>query len=452
MRRARTTAVFAALLLAGCGAATEPVTPSTSAGSTAPAAGITPLPSGAPTVIAPPAMLIVGRAGAGDLSVVDSTTGRDLMPLPVGVPMDDWATLVTAVPDGSRTIVRRIDLSGSGSDADVSLDGAWSLPAVGRDPLPRGLAADGSVLALVAPRPDAPATSPTPSRFAIVDLGRDAATPPRLARTVELPEGFDFDTFSPDGSTLYVIEHLDDQTAGHYQVRAVDVATGRLDPVPVANKSTDAEPMYGSPITQVAHGGTVLTLYRGPEHPFVHALSSLDRFAVCLDLPATGFTDEAAGLDWALVDLPGRGVVDAVNATLGLAVEIDPGALSISRTVTLPASSGSAAADGPRIQLAKFGHGQVGAVGRRAVATSAGGTIVAGGRDGLVAIATKDLSVEWRALPGEAVTSVGLSPDGSTVFALLGTGRIVAVSSTDGSSLGAVPGEGYDRLLAVAEG
>jgi hypothetical protein len=210
--------------------------------------------------------------------------------------------------------------------------------------------------------------------------------------------------------------------------------------------------MYGSPITQVAHGGTVLTLYRGPEHPFVHALSSLDRFAVCLDLPATGFTDEAAGPDWALVDQPGRGVVDAVNATLGLAVEIDPGALSISRTVTLPASSGSAAAGGPRIQLAKFGHGQVGAVGRRAVATSAGGTIVAGGRDGLVAIATKDLSVEWRALPGEAVTSVGLSPDGSTVFALLGSGRILAVSSTDGSSLGAVPGEGYDRLLAVAEG
>jgi hypothetical protein len=50
------------------------------------------------------------------------------------------------------------------------------------------------------------------------------------------------------------------------------------------------------------------------------------------------------------------------------------------------------------------------------------------------------------------VTSVGLSPDGSTVFALLGSGRILAVSSTDGSSLGAVPGEGYDRLLAVAEG
>jgi DNA-binding beta-propeller fold protein YncE len=283
----------------------------------------------------------------------------------------------------------------------------------------------------------------------LVDLGRESGAPPRLARVVDLPGGFDFDTFSPDGSTLYVIEHLDDRPAGHYQVRAVDVATGALDPIPVADKSTDAEPMYGSPITQLPHAGTVFTLYRGPDHPFVHALSSVDRFAVCLDLPATGFADEAAALDWALVNIPSGGV-DAVNATLGLAAEIDPSQLSITRSVTLPATS--AAARAPRIQLAKFGHGQAGAVGRRAVVTPDGGTIVAGGRDGLVAIATRDLSVEWRALAGEAVTGVGLSPDGSTVYVLLGSGRIVVVSSTDGSSLGVVPGEGFDRLLAVAEG
>ena len=42
------------------------------------------------------------------------------------------------------------------------------------------------------------------------------------------PGVFDFDALSPDGSILYVAEHVPGPLAGRYQVRAVDTATGRM--------------------------------------------------------------------------------------------------------------------------------------------------------------------------------------------------------------------------------
>jgi hypothetical protein len=40
-------------------------------------------------------------------------------------------------------------------------------------------------------------------------------------------------------------------------------------------------------------------------------------------------------------------------------------------------------------------------------------------------------------------------PDGRSAFVLLGSGRIVAVSTDDGSDHGSIFGEGYDRLVAI---
>ena len=59
--------------------------------------------------------------------------------------------------------------------------------------------------------------------------------------------------------------------------------------------------MGGYPITQLRRpDGMVFTLYRGAEHPFIHALSSIDAWAVCIDLPATDDDDAATALDWGL--------------------------------------------------------------------------------------------------------------------------------------------------------
>jgi len=70
------------------------------------------------------------------------------------------------------------------------------------------------------------------------------------------------------GDVLYVVEHLDGQT-GRYQVRAVDVATGKLRDQVIADKRNLDEAMAGWPIAQLRRSdGVVLTLYRGLEHPF----------------------------------------------------------------------------------------------------------------------------------------------------------------------------------------
>src|SRR6185436_13954483 len=152
--------------------------------------------------------------------------------------------------------------------------------------------------------------------------------------------------------------------------------------------------------------------------------------------PADGMDDADAAQDWGLTQTPNGGAVYAVNATLGLVVEIDPNELTARRTARLPTSTAAA----PVIVLAKFGHEDAGPLGRRAVVTQDGATILAGGRDGLVAVRSKDLSVAWRSLAGEKVASIALTADAATAFVLLGSGRIVAVRTGDGSVAGTEPG------------
>ena len=53
-------------------------------------------------------------------------------------------------------------------------------------------------------------------------------------------------------------------------------------------------------------------------------------------------------------------------------------------------------------------------------------------------------------LPGAAVGALGLTPDGGTIYALLHEGgRIVKLDAVSGEVIGRVPGEGYDRLVAI---
>ena len=134
----------------------------------------------------------------------------------------------------------------------------------------------------------------------------------------------------------------------------------------------------------------------------------------------------------------------AVNATLGLAVELDPADLSVRRTAQFDAPASAA------ISLAKFGHDAGGPVGRRLVASPDGSTLYAAGSGGIVQIAVKDLKVTGTFLPGTAVDALGLTPDGRTLYALVhGAGRIVELDSESGARVGQVPGDGFDRLVAI---
>ena len=109
--------------------------------------------------------------------------------------------------------------------------GAWRLPTVGLDPRPgrrvgRWLddrARRGGRRRAARPD-DQPLRDPR---------SRRSRPQPRI---VELVGAFEFDALSPDGSLLYVVEHLPGPPAGHYQVRAVETATGTLRPDVVVDK------------------------------------------------------------------------------------------------------------------------------------------------------------------------------------------------------------------------
>jgi hypothetical protein len=396
------------------------------------------------------AWLLVGRPDQPDLHLVDAATGEvEEMAIPDGTPATDWRRVVSARVDGAETVVRDDIVQPGLGGAELRVAGHWRLPTVGLDPVPAGRSLDGSTIVLVegAYNPDA-----GKSRFAVLQhfaLGAVQTagdSPLRLARIVDLPGAFEYDTLSPDGSILYVVQHLDAAAGGHYQVRAVDVATGVMRDGVIVDKTNVEEWMAGSPIAQLRQpGGSVLTLYDGPEHPFIHALNSGEAWALCIDLPAAGPDGGTGWRDWGLASSPDGSAVYAVNATLGMAIDVDPSQYAVRRSAPIGTTAAAP------IVLAKFGHGDVGPVGRRLVPSPDGKLLFAAGAQGLTVITTADLSVVRTDLAGTTIDALGITPDGSTLFALLRDGgRIVAVDARTGHRLGTVSGEGYDRLLAVA--
>jgi hypothetical protein len=385
------------------------------------------------------ALLVAGRAGDDGLRVIVASTAERVLDLPTGAPDASWSRLVTASAKGATTVVQELVVD-SLERASETIDGAWRLPTIGADPTPVGVSIDGETIVLVEDSAASASPAETTSRFAI--LRRSLAAAPRI---VTLTGSFEYDTLSPDGSTLYVVEHLAGPPDGHYQVRAVDTASGALRDAVVADKTGGDEAMAGWPIAQVRRpDGMVFTLYRGPEHPFIHALSSIDAWALCIDLPATGADDTAAALDWGLAATTGGSSLIAANATIGVAVEIPFGDLAVRRSVTFSPSASTV------ISLAKFGHEPGGPVGRRLVASPLGSTLYAAGAGGIVSLGATDLAVTGRFLEGVSIDAMAVTPDGTAIYALVHSdGRIVKLDAVTGKIVGQVPVGGFDRLVAI---
>jgi hypothetical protein len=435
-------AIAAAVIGCAAPAASRPAEPP--AGPTAPPS-LRPAPTATASVAAfdgSDAILVVGRTGASDLEAIQASTGDTFMRLPAGIPTSvAWGNVATTSISADRrsTTIGDAVVQPGGGQSGLDIAGAWHLPTIGYEPQPAGLSADGHTLVLIPAGDGADAPDRTTSRFAIVPFPPGQGTP----NIIELPGALDYDAISPDGRILYVAEHLDGTSGGGYQVRAIDLPAGVMRDVPIVDKRNLDEAMAGWPIDQLrSPGGMVLTLYRGPEHPFIHALNTTEAWAACIDLPAGD--DDAAQRDWGLAASADWRTAVAVNATRQLAVEIDMSELVARRTVSL-----ATAAHRPVIELAKFGHIDGGPVGERVVASADGSAIFAAGPDGIVALAAPELRVSGRFLAGTAVEGLGLEPDGETLFALLGSGHIVGMDSATGDVVGSVPGDGFDRLVAV---
>ncbi len=439
MRRALTLCLVG-LFVAGCaagGTATPPrrtVAPAPAQGAT-PAAPVpaSPGPSAAASPAARSATDIVLARRGDRLDVLDGGNLQRMFEVPAGVGTPDWLTVYATAPDGDGTRVSRLRIDAGGSpDRQQTIPGHFVPSTIGLAGAATGLSADGRTLVLVDPAPPAGY-----SRLAILSTNLDAP-----AAIVSLEGAFTYDTISPDGSRLYLVEHLAATSGGDYAVRSFDVAKRALDPGIVVAKNETGEAMAGTPIEQVVgNGGWVFTLYQGPDGPFVHALSTVDRTAVCLDLPVS----EAAGptlSGWGLAADDARRVVYAVNATLGRVYEIDLAGINVVRSADL------ATAATPGISLAKFG-GDPGSTGTNAALSPDGSTLYVVTAAGLLVVSTGDLQTRGHLLADRVLTGIAVSADGRVLYALDRDGRIESVDAATGAPIGRLQGTGYDAILRI---
>ena len=224
-------------------------------------------------------VLLTASAAAAILAAMPAPAAADGLPAvgidatPLSAPGGDVEYLTKTGKRSTRLIERGVH---GGAQRARRIPGVFSLPAVAYDASPSGISADGRTLILISPRTRYPRKRTT---FAVVD-------PRRLSvrRLIHLKGDFSFDAISPDGRLMYLIKY-DSRNLTQYAVRAYNMRARNLVPDPIVDPN-EPEPMTGVPVTRTsgADGRWAYTLYDSPEHPFVHALDTARRTAVCIDL------------------------------------------------------------------------------------------------------------------------------------------------------------------------
>jgi hypothetical protein len=220
----------------------------------------------------------------------------------VTLPMRHSTLLVRIRRDGGRVLTTR------------RLSGDRTIPAVAYDGSPGGLSADGGTLVLIRPRRAFPQR-----RTTLVVLGTPGL---HLRRAIRLRGDFSFDAVAPDGRAAYLLHYATGDPT-RYEVRRLDLGTGRLTRAPVVDPREPDEAMGGLPVTRAASpdGRWAYTLYDRPGgEPFVHALDTVAGSARCIDLPALEGRADLPALE---LRTAFGGAVLAVRSGSGTVLEID---------------------------------------------------------------------------------------------------------------------------------
>ena len=203
--------------------------------------------------------------------------------LATGVRSNDGQLRYTASRAEGSTVVRAVRGGSSPAVvAEATLDGSWGIPAVTSTGVGGGLSPDGRTLVLSEP-PTYGGLRST-SRFLVLSASTLA-----VEKTISLPGEFGFDVLSPSGHTMYVIQHRSRADLVSYVVRAYDLVSDRLVPGTIVAKGETGS-MRGYPVARASApaGSWVYTLYtpNNGDRPFIHALNTVRRSAVCIDLPS----------------------------------------------------------------------------------------------------------------------------------------------------------------------
>jgi len=199
-----------------------------------------------------------------------------------GVVSPSGSLRYVAVPTQSATILEVVRVHGGVVWNFRFLKGRYGVPYVTNGGDTGGISRDGRLLVLS----DALCCGLRPvSRFLVLGTKRL-----QTRQRIVLRGDFAYDALSPDAATLYLIQHTSARDYTRYRVRAYDLQAGRLLPGVIADRSEPKAVMRGYPVRRVtsAGGAWVYTLYAGSKMPFVHALDTVHRRAVCLDLPWHG--------------------------------------------------------------------------------------------------------------------------------------------------------------------
>ena len=346
------------------------------------------------------------------ISVIDSKTHKEERRLPLGAPSPDWQHLYSL----DSTVLVDTDPASGVARGRLDLKHAYRMPDATATGMPGGLSPNASWL--VVERYDQAGESlPSGSHFLLIQT-----TSMKISASVDLAGFFEFDAISNDGNRMFLIQYVNGK---QYYVRLFDVAAGKLDPYPVVDKNEGGDAMTGLRLSGVpATGGEWLfSMYvRDHANPFVHALSLDTPLAFCLDLRGGGYAEDGTAMQWTLAMSPTGTDLYAANAASGDVARIgmSDGTPRIIRTERL-AQPGAVAGLIKSVQAKEVG-------GNTAVVSADGKTVAVGGMSGIVWIDSQTLKVRERALSGWPVSSLGLSPDGTTLYAVSQGGRVAVIT------------------------
>lgn len=257
-----------------------------------------------------------------------------------GVSLPGLGVRYDALSDNKTTFIEAIRKSDGQILNAATVSGNWGIPSIGLDGSTGGLSVDGRTLVLGEAAPVfGPKGSRKASSFLVYDTKRSF-----VRARFTLRGDFAYDALSPDGLTLYLIQHVSSTDLSRYVVRAYDLATGRLLPGRIADRKQRGWVMTGYAVTRTtgADGRWVYTLYRNDGgFPFVHALDTVNGKAHCIGIPWTGTQDNLSFVRLSLRDSERQLLIyheDGVNSPVG---SIDTRTYRFERAAYKSAGNGS---------------------------------------------------------------------------------------------------------------
>jgi DNA-binding beta-propeller fold protein YncE len=305
--------LFSALLALAC-----------ACGSSSPQSTISNTASPPPTVPARESLYVLdGTGNRGEeqriIAFHPGSPGTTQITLPAGLFSQDHKHLYVATPQNGRTTILVINTLTGATLRTFAIPGMYSTDGQGYTT--SVLSTDGKWLAL---RPSGPTNS-------LEDIALIDTQAGKQVKTIRLSSNFYLDAIAPNGDYLYLLEYLAHQ-GGRYYVRAYDVDKNQLIEQIIADKSELDDPrMVGSALTrQMAKDGkTAYTLYidTGRNIAFIHALPLTQDgdinppyLARCLDLPV-GKSGNLLHYYTMVLSADGR-TLYAANSALGVIVQL----------------------------------------------------------------------------------------------------------------------------------